>query len=187
MTLAVSLIALAGAACSGTTEPSQPQLEAPTVVTVETSFDAEVVAAVTGTPLSQIEVPTVLVGEAAFEVEIAATAAERQQGLSGREELSPGDGMLFVYAEPSVLTFWMKDMLLPLDFVWIGADCTVVDITHDVPNPPAGAASAALPRYTSAGPASYNLEIGAGEAKRLGLSNGDPVSFVEIKIESAKC
>ena len=95
--------------------------------------------------------------------------------------------MLFVYAEPSMLTFWMKDMLLPLDFVWIGADCTVVDITHDVPNPPGGATPATLPRYSSAGPASYNLEINAGEARRLGLSAGDPVRFVEIEAESAKC
>ena len=131
--------------------------------------------------------PTVFVGETAFDVEIAATAAEREQGLSGREEMASGDGMLFVYAEPSVLTFWMKDMLLPLDFVWIGAGCAVVDITHDVPNPPRGATSAALPHYSSAGPASYNLEISAGEARRNGLSEGDPVRFVGIKAESAKC
>ena len=131
--------------------------------------------------------PTVFVGETAFDVEIAATPAEHQRGLSGREELAPGDGMLFVYAEPSVLTFWMKDMLLPLDFVWVGADCTVVDITHDVPNPPRDAAPLALPRYSSAGPASYNLEINAGEAQRFGLSEGDLVRFIGIEAESAKC
>ena len=95
--------------------------------------------------------------------------------------------MLFVYAEPSVLTFWMKDMLLPLDFVWIGEDCTVVDITHDVPAPPRDATPLTLPRYSSAGPASYNLETNAGEARSFGLSEGDPVRFSEIEVESAKC
>ena len=183
--LAVLLTALAGAACSEITEPAQPEI--PTVFVGETSSDAEVVATVTKPPVPQPEGPTVIVGDTAFDVEIAATAAEREQGLSGRDELAPGDGMLFVYAAPSVLTFWMKDMLLPLDFVWIGAGCTVVDITHDVPNPPRDAAPAALPRYSSASPASYNLEINAGEARRFGLSEGDPVSFVGIEAESAKC
>ncbi len=148
---------------------------------------AVLLIAITGAGCSGKTEPTVFVGETAFGVELAATAAERQRGLSGREALPSGDGMLFVYAEPLVLTFWMKDTLFPLDFVWIGAGCTVIDITHDVPNPPQGATPAALPRYSSAGPASYNLEINAGEARRFGLSEGDPVRFVGITAESANC
>ena len=143
--------------------------------------------AISGAGCSATAEPAVFVGETAFEVEVAATPAERQQGLSGREELANGDGMLFVYAEPSVLTFWMKDMLLPLDFVWIGADCTVVDITRDVPNPPRGAGSAGLPTYSPSRPASYNLEIGGGEARRLGLSERDTVRFEGIGAEGARC
>ena len=72
----------------------------------------------------------------------------------------------------------------PLHAAVPGLSCTR---GHDVPNPPGRAAPATLPRYSSAGPASYNLEINAGEARRLGLSEGAPVRFVEIEAESAKC
>ena len=133
------------------------------------------------------ERPSVVVGEVAFQVELAVTPAERQQGLSGRERLAPREGMLFVYGEPRVLSFWMREMLFPLDFVWIGPECTVVDITREVPIPPPGAALGALPTYSPSSPASYNLEIGAGEAARAGLAAGAPVRFVGIVAEGADC
>ncbi len=133
------------------------------------------------------EGPSVVVGEVAFQVELAVTPAERQQGLSGRERLAPRQGMLFVYGEPRLLSFWMRDMLFPLDFVWIGPECTVVDITPEVPIPPPGAAIGGLPTYSPTSPASYNLEIGAGEAARVGLAPGDSVRFVGIAAEGADC
>ncbi len=131
--------------------------------------------------------PSVVVGEVVFQVELAVTPAERQQGLSGHEPLAPREGMLFMYGEPRLLSFWMSGMLFPLDFVWIGPECTVVHITRDVPIPPPGAALGGLPTYSPSSPASYNLEIGAGEAARVGLALGDPVRFVRVVAEGADC
>lgn len=131
--------------------------------------------------------PEVLVGGVAFQVELAVTPAERQQGLSGRERLARREGMLFVYGEPRLLSFWMNGMLFPLDFVWIGPECTVVGITPEVPSPPPGAALGGLRTYSPSSPASYNLEIGAGEAARAGLALGDPVRFLGIMAEGADC
>ena len=133
------------------------------------------------------ERPSVVVGEVAFQVELAVTPAERRQGLSGREPLAPREGMLFVYGEPRLLSFWMNGMLFPLDFVWIGPECTVVDITPEVPIPPPGDALGGLPTYSPSSPASYNLEIGAGQAARTGLVPGDSVRFVGIVAEGADC
>ena len=133
------------------------------------------------------ERPSVVVGEIAFEVELAVTPAERQQGLSGRTHLAPQAGMLFVHSPPRLLSFWMKGMLFPLDFVWIGPECTVVGITPEVPIPPPAAAVGDLPTYSPSSSASYNLEIVAGEADRVGLALGDPVRFVGIVAEGADC
>ena len=150
-----------------------------------------IVAGCSGSPAPESaptpEGPSVVVGEVAFQVELAVTPAERQQGISGRERLAPGQGMLFVYGEPRLLSFWMNGMLFPLDFVWIGPECTVVDITPEVPIPPPGAAIGGLPTYSPTSPASYNLEIGAGEAARAGLAPGDSVRFVGIAAEGADC
>jgi uncharacterized membrane protein (UPF0127 family) len=137
--------------------------------------------------ISLPEAQEVRVGDVAFKVEVADTTPKRVRGLSGRESLPPQTGMLFVFDDGRASAFWMKDMLFPLDFVWIGADCTVVDITENVPNPAPDTPDSALPIYESAAPAAYNLEINAGEAAQFGLKVGDEASFSNITSEQARC
>tara|TARA_B100000315_G_scaffold175453_1_gene163973 strand:- start:1946 stop:2329 length:384 start_codon:yes stop_codon:yes gene_type:complete len=117
------------------------------------------------------------VGTAAFEVEPAITSAQRAQGLSGRPKLAPGSGMLFIFEREGKYSFWMIDMRFALDMVWIGAECTVVDITFNAPPPAPDQAPDQLPRFAPGAPARYVLEINAGEADSAGIRPGDPVLF----------
>ena len=125
-----------------------------------------------------VSLPIVEVGGAAFMVEIAASPDERSRGLSGRDSLPDGSGMLFVYDNPDVPGFWMRGMYFALDFVWIGGDCEVADVTPDVPAPatPVGE----LPVYRPSTPVLFNLEVNAGSAARLGIGVGDAVRFHNI-------
>lgn len=93
--------------------------------------------------------------------------------------------MLFIFESGRTTAFWMKDMRFPLDFVWIGSDCTVVDITPDVP-PPA-TPNSPLPTYSSALPSAYNFEINGGETEQLGIKVGDRVRFSGISASGAVC
>ncbi len=52
-------------------------------------------------------------------VDVARTAEEQEKGLSGREELDYEHGLLFVYNRYAEPNFWMKDMLFPIDIIWI--------------------------------------------------------------------
>jgi uncharacterized membrane protein (UPF0127 family) len=118
-----------------------------------------------------------MVGAASFEVEPAITSAQHTQGLSGRPTLPTDTGMLFIFEQESKLTFWMIDMRFALDMVWIGAGCTVVDITFNAPPPEADQTPDQLPRFAPGVPAQYVLEINAGEADSAGIKPGDPVLF----------
>ena len=122
--------------------------------------------------------PWVVIGGVSFEAELAIDPSDRAKGLSGQADLAPKTGMLFVYEEPKILSFWMKEMQFALDFVWIGEDCTVVDITENVPAPEPGSELTDLPRYSPAEPAAYNFEINAGEAERYEIAVGAPVRFI---------
>ena len=113
-------------------------------------------------------------------MELAVTPDQRAQGLSGRANLATGTGMLFVYENEVSPPFWMKEMRFPLDMVWIDAQCTVADITHDVPPPAPGQALDDLLTYAPSVPVQYVLEINAGEAISAGLRRGDPVEFQGI-------
>ena len=120
---------------------------------------------------------TVAIGDAAFRVEVLTTPAQRTRGLSGREMLEPGSGALFVYEPGGAGAIWMKEMLFDLDLVWIGEGCTVVHVTEKVPRPEPGTPDTRLPRYRTSVPASYTLEIDAGEVERSGIGVGDRVRF----------
>ena len=135
-----------------------------------------------------VRLPVVEVGGAApfgelrtgFAVEIADDAAERAQGLSGRAGLTDDGGMLFVYQDPVVPGFWMRQMRFPLDFVWIGQNCEVVDVTPNVPAPKAGTSESELTLYHPVAPILYNLEVNAGTAERHGIEVGDTVRFRNV-------
>lgn len=67
-----------------------------------------------------------------LKVEVADTDEKRTTGLSWRESMEDDEGMLFVFQTPNVYFFWMKDMLFPIDIIWINEDKMVIDIDHNV-------------------------------------------------------
>lgn len=109
-------------------------------------------------------------------VEVARTAEERARGLSNRVSLADDAGMLFVYERPRRPSFWMRETLIPLDIIWIGADKRVTQIHAEV-QPEPGVAVSDLERYVPDADASYVLELNAGAASRFGIDVGDELSF----------
>ena len=122
----------------------------------------------------------VMIGDAVFSAELAVNAGERTKGLSDRDGLEPGTGMLFIFEDREVSSFWMRRMRFSLDLIWISEDCRVVDITPNVPFPKPGTSTSNLPSYRSSAPAAYNFEINAGEASEFGIRVGDAVRFTGI-------
>ena len=99
------------------------------------------------------------------------TKESREEGLSGRNGLSEGHGMLFDFGIPGKFGFWMKDMLFPIDMIWINSNGVIVNIVEN-----------ALPEdypatYINKAPASYVLEIGANKAREYGLFLGSKVNI----------
>jgi uncharacterized membrane protein (UPF0127 family) len=106
-------------------------------------------------------------------VEVAQTEAEKVRGLSGRESLEPGRGMLFVYEAPARPIIWMRGMRFPLDILWI-RDGRVVDLVMEAKPPAPGEAPQVFsPREE----VQYVLEVPAGFTKRYGVALDDPVQI----------
>lgn len=74
----------------------------------------------------------VTIGDKTYEVEVANTASTKKKGLSGHEKLNENTGMIFYFEEPIIPTFWMKDMLFPLDILWIDENNKIVGLQNDL-------------------------------------------------------
>jgi len=112
-------------------------------------------------------------GTVRFDVAVADEAAERAQGLMFVEEMGPLEGMLFVFERPQRVSFWMRNTLIPLDMVFIGAD-GVVDHIHSnaVPLDETGIFGGTEIQYV--------LEINGGMAERLGLEVGNDLQHPSV-------
>jgi uncharacterized membrane protein (UPF0127 family) len=73
-----------------------------------------------------------LVGDIPITVALANTPAQREQGLSGTRELPEGAGMYFVFDQPDLHGFWMKDMRYPIDIIWINQYGIIIAIDREV-------------------------------------------------------
>jgi uncharacterized membrane protein (UPF0127 family) len=105
-----------------------------------------------------------------FRVEVAESAEAQARGLMFRTEMGADEGMIFPYAAPQQLSFWMRNTVLPLDLVFIGADKRVINVS-------ANAVPYSEAQLMSDGPAIAVLELNGGRAAQLGIGPGAVVSW----------
>jgi uncharacterized membrane protein (UPF0127 family) len=108
-------------------------------------------------------------GVRSFKVEIADTPKLREIGMMWRMQVPRGTGMLFDFKVAKPATFWMENTLVSLDLIFIRENGTIANIA-------ANAAPLSRALIPSDGPILAVLEIGAGEAMRLGIKPGQKVS-----------
>ena len=73
------------------------------------------------------------VGMHVIRAEVASNYETRARGLMYRKELAPNAGMLFVFPQPAVQCFWMRNTLIPLSIAFIADDGMIIDIVDMTP------------------------------------------------------
>lgn len=110
-----------------------------------------------------------------IQVDVVDTPAAREAGLMCRTKLPKDYGMLFVFPQEMDLGFWMKNTLVSLDLVWIGADKRVAAVASRLRASTVDTPEDKIAR--AGGKGQYVLELPAGAAKRRGLKVGDALKF----------
>ncbi len=123
-------------------------------------------------PALTFDGPFLTIGKTSVGVEIADDYQERVQGLSDRKKLGNHNGMLFVFNDKQKRSFWMKNMLIPLDIIWI-VDGAVVKIYENLE--PEG--QNPINKYSSILPVDYGLEVNAGFCEEYDIKVGDNVEM----------
>lgn len=117
--------------------------------------------------------PMVKIAGQGIEVELARTPAEQAQGLSDHAPLADNQGMLFIFPDQQVRQFWMKDMLFPLDIIWLSNN-RIIKIDRNLA--PEGEKPKNL--YSSNLPVDRVLEINAGWADKHRVKENDLIQYL---------
>jgi uncharacterized membrane protein (UPF0127 family) len=104
------------------------------------------------------------------EVEVAATRDARTRGMMWRTELAAGKGMLFLFPEEEVQSFWMRNTLIPLDMIFINTGMKVAGIVER-------AEPRTLTPRSVGVPSQFVLEVPGGWSQSVGVKKGGTVEF----------
>jgi uncharacterized membrane protein (UPF0127 family) len=105
--------------------------------------------------------------------ELALSPDQRARGLMFRDRVAPGEGMLFAFEEEAIHPFWMKNMKIPIDILWLDRERRIVHMTKSVEP----CRKDPCPSYVPLFPALFVLELKSGRAEELGLKLGDRLEF----------
>lgn len=109
-------------------------------------------------------------------VEIADSPKERDKGLMNRENLEHDTGMLFVFMEPQMLSFWMKNTKVPLDIIFFDADGNFVNGLTMEP-----CTKDPCPSYKAAALSAYALEVPKGYRADKKIGTGWKLDLKQVK------
>ena len=99
-----------------------------------------------------------------IEAEVARTPTQQMIGLMHRQAMGANEGMLFVYEQPQVHCFWMRNTLLPLSIAFIDDDGRIVNIRDMQPLTESS--------HCAARPVRFALEMNQGWFAKRGLKAG---------------
>lgn len=103
-----------------------------------------------------------------IDTQVAASPEQRSTGLMFRKDMPASEGMLFVFEQPAMQCFWMKNTLLPLTAAFVADDGTIVNLADMKPQ--------TTDSHCSAQPVRYVLEMNQGWFGKKGLKAGFKLS-----------
>lgn len=116
------------------------------------------------------------IGNTTIELEVARGEREQAMGLKFRDTLESRHGMLFVIGKPQTVNFWMRDVRIPLDIIFVKPDGTVAAIASSVPK----CHPKFCPLYSSGTSIGSVIELSAGSASSLGIKPGTVLHLKQL-------
>jgi uncharacterized protein len=107
---------------------------------------------------------------AKIEVEVASEPAERSQGLMFRTKMDEDKGMLFIFPQMDMQSFWMKNTILSLDILFIDSK-GVINTIHRNTTP---YSEKGLPSKQKS---QFVVEVNAGFCQRHNINEGDLIEY----------
>lgn len=120
--------------------------------------------------------PVTLPNGAVIRAEVVFRTEDMMRGLMFRDSLAPDHGMLFLHTQPGQYGYWMYQVRIPLDIIWLDRGKTIVEMSENTPPCPSKSARQ-CPTYGGRELSAYVLELAGGVAAKHGLRVGQRIDF----------
>ncbi len=107
--------------------------------------------------------------------EVLVRPEDLMRGMMFREELPEDRGMLFLHDRAGSYPYWMYQVRIPLDIIWMDANRRIVELVADAP--PCRGRPQECPSYGGTVESLIVLELAAGSIQRHGLRVGQALEF----------
>jgi uncharacterized membrane protein (UPF0127 family) len=101
---------------------------------------------------------------------------DQMRGMMFRDSLAKDRGMLFIHPTEANVPYWMYQVRIPLDIIWMDHQRRIVEISANTPAC-TSKSSRDCPNYGGHEKARYVLELAGGGAALYGLHVGDALTF----------
>jgi uncharacterized protein len=108
-----------------------------------------------------------------IDIEIAANDSSRTMGLMYRKSMEETKGMLFIFEQPDLHSFWMKNTYISLDIIYVSEKKEIVKIYKNTEK----LSTKSLPTDK---PSLYVVEVIAGFCEKYGIKEGDKIEFSKM-------
>jgi uncharacterized membrane protein (UPF0127 family) len=107
--------------------------------------------------------------------EVMQDPTDMARGMMFRKEFPEGDAMLFIHERPDQHQYWMYQVEVPLDIIWMDARGNVVEVVENAQ--PCKTAASQCPQYGGSKPAQVVLELPGGYGRKHGVAVGQRIQF----------
>jgi len=126
--------------------------------------------------LDELNTRTVILpGGQKIRVEVMTHPTDMMRGMMFRDYLAPDRGMLFVHGSLGNYPYWMYQVRIPLDIIWLDEKRRIVEISPNTP--PCQQKASECPSYGGNQKALFVLELAGGMAAKYNLKLGDVLEF----------
>lgn len=107
--------------------------------------------------------------------EVMTHPTDMMRGMMFRDSLPADRGMLFIHGSLGPYPYWMYQVRIPLDIIWMDMNRRIVEISPNTP--PCQKKATECPNYGGHEKALFVLELAGGMAAKHNLRVGAALSF----------
>jgi uncharacterized membrane protein (UPF0127 family) len=127
-------------------------------------------------PLDEFNTTKVTLPDGAvIRAEVLRRQEDIMRGMMFRDSLAEDRGMLFIHGSPGKYKYYMYQVKIPLDIIWLDSRNTVVEMSENTP--PCTTKASECPLYGGNHDALIVLELAGGNARKHGIKPGATINF----------